>query len=70
MAHDDVLGSNTRANLGIARQRLTWERPLLKPLPRLGELTTPTTFSASSPDRHGSDIGEFRSHGVKDSGGV
>jgi hypothetical protein len=38
-----------------------WSKPYLRPLFRLGELTTPTTFSASSPDRHGSDIEELRS---------
>ena len=38
----------------------SWSRPTIRPLPRLGELTTPTTFSASSPDRHGSDISEMR----------
>ena len=37
-----------------------WERPSIKPLFRLGELTTPTTFSASSPDRHTSDISELK----------
>lgn len=37
-----------------------WSRPTIRPLFRLGELTTPTTFSASSPDRHGSDISEMK----------
>lgn len=37
-----------------------WRRPTIRPLFRLGELTTPTTFSASSPDRHRSDISELR----------
>jgi len=43
-----------------------WSRPTIRPLFRLGELTTPTTFSASSPDRHRSDISELR----EDFGGV
>jgi hypothetical protein len=37
-----------------------WSRPTIRPLFRVGELTTPTTFSASSPDRHGSNIEEMR----------
>jgi hypothetical protein len=41
-----------------------WSRPTVRPLFRLGELTTPTTFSASSPDRHGSDITELKGRGT------
>jgi len=37
-----------------------WSPPTIRPLFRLGEMTTPTTFSASSPDRHKSDISELR----------
>lgn len=36
-----------------------WEPPKIRPLPRLGELTTPTTFSASTPEQHRSDISEL-----------
>jgi hypothetical protein len=31
----------------------------MRPISRLGELTTPTTFSASTPERHMSDISEI-----------
>jgi len=38
-----------------------WEPPFMRPISRLGELTTPTTFSASTPERHMSDISELKS---------
>lgn len=41
------------------RSRGQWRRPTIKPLTRLGERTTPTTISASSPERHASDITEL-----------
>ncbi len=36
-----------------------WHRPTIKPLVRLGEQTTPTTISASSPDKHKPNIAGF-----------
>ena len=38
-----------------------WSKPIIRPLFRLGEQTTPTTFSASNPDKHSSDISEMKS---------
>ncbi len=41
------------------RTNHAWECPLIRPISRLGEMTTPTTFSASTPERHSSDITEM-----------
>ena len=40
--------------------RKEWVSPIIRPLVRLGELTTPTSISASSPERHTFDIAELK----------
>lgn len=37
----------------------TWEPPTIHPLSSLGEQTAPTTISASSPEKHISDISDL-----------
>ncbi len=37
-----------------------WETPTIRPLFALGQLTTPTTYSASSPDKHSGSIEELQ----------
>lgn len=42
-----------------AEKKKPWKRPVISHLARLGELTTPTTISASSPEKHKSSIQEL-----------
>jgi hypothetical protein len=47
-------------NITTDTARKAWEPPTITPLPRLGERTTPTTISASSPKMHTSDLSDIR----------
>ena len=47
----------------IKSDGLAWVKPSIRPLFKLGEQTTPTTYSASSPEKHKSDISELRPRG-------
>jgi len=49
-----------RSGSPAERKPVEWKRPTIRPLARLGELTTPTTISASTPEGHASDISELR----------
>jgi len=52
--------SNKKASFESGRINIGWERPFIRPISKLGEMTTPTTLSASTPERHVSNISEMR----------